>query len=284
MRRRFRFPLLLTALAFAAGILAACSAPGSLSADSPDQAFEEGTAAFEDGDYEKAVGYFKLVLDFGRTGELADDAQLQLARAYAEGGQYLLAGSEYTRFIEFYRNDPRVEEAAFERIRAYAELSPPFPLDQTDTRQALGYIDQFRARYSESAFDAEVQTIRERLRMKLANKEYETGRLYERRDLYEAAVLTYTNVLEQYPTSPYADDALLGAIRAQVDLADNSVSSRQVGRYQQALDLYDRFVQLFRSSPLTAEAEALYDRAFEGRRKAVAAEEARTERQGGQGS
>jgi outer membrane protein assembly factor BamD len=254
-------------LALAVFVAAGCGA-GPTTFGTAQEAYDAGVAEMEDGDYARAIEHFRAALDFGRTSELADDAQLNLARSYAGDGQYLLAGSEFTRFIEFYRTDPRIEQAAFERIQAYAELSPRYELDQTDTRQALSYIRIFVQQYPDSPNVPAAEAIAADLREKLAHKMYDAGRLYERREYYEAAVISYRDVLNEYPASEYADDALLGALRAQVAYADNSVEARQLARYRAALDLYDQLTTLFPQSPTLAEAQGLYDRAYAGWRAA----------------
>ena len=43
---------------------------------------------------------------------------------------------------------------------------------------------------------------------KLARKEFAGAELYERRELYEAAALSYVRVFDQYPDTRWADDAL----------------------------------------------------------------------------
>ena len=246
-------------------VLAGCGG-GPPTFSSAQAAYDQGAAEFERGRYDRAVEYLRTALDFGRTSELADDAQLMLARAYAGDRQYLLAGNEFTRFIEFYRTDPRIEQAAYERIQAYAALSPRYELDQTDTRQALNYIRLYLQQYPESPNAVAAAELAETLREKLARKMLESGRLYERRELYEAAVLTYRDVLTEYPTSDYADDALLGAVRAQIAFADNSVPDRQAERYDEAVQIYQQLISIFPQSPLLPEAEALYDRAYRGYR------------------
>jgi outer membrane protein assembly factor BamD len=261
-------PLRLGLLVFVLVLAGGCGSSGPVTFGSAQEAYSRATAEYEEGDYERAIEYLRSTLDFGRTGELADDAQLLLARAYARDGQYLLAGNEYTRFVEFYRTDPRVERASFERIEAYAALSPRFELDQTDTRQALTYIALFEQRYPQSEFADEVAAVADGLREKLARKQYEAGRLYERREMYEAAAYTYRQVLADYPTSDYADEALLGALRSQTLYAENSVRGRQTDRFREALAVYDQLVTLFPQSPLLGEAEDWYDRAFGGFRDA----------------
>lgn len=283
MSHRFRAPrrLALAVLAVASGVAPMASVVAvsavvtgcgnsSITPGSAQEAFDRGVIAFDRGKYARAIERFRTALDFGRTSELAADAQLYLARSFAGDRQYLLAGNEYTRFIEFYRNDERIEEAAFERIQVYAELSPEHELDQTDTQRAIDYIRLFLAQYPESARADEAAALLGSLREKLAMKRYDNGRLYERRELYEAAVVYYEGVLQEFPTSQWADDALLGALRAQVAFADASVAARQPERYREALDKYERFISLFPSSPLVRDAESLYDDAFAGAQEPVA--------------
>ena len=235
---------------------------------SAQQAYEQGVEQAARGRYAVAIESFRAALDFGRTSALADDAQLALARAYAADGQYLLAGNEFTRFIEFYRTDERIEQAAFERIQAYAALSPRYELDQTDTRQALAYIAGFLQQYPGSPNVPAADALSAELREKLARKQYESGRLYARREYYDAAVIAYMDVLADYPTSSYADDALLGAVESQIGYATGSIPARQQERYRKALDLYDQLATLFPQSPTLAQAQAAYDRAYAGWRAA----------------
>lgn len=251
-------------LLFVLGALLAGCGSGPPTFASAQEAYDRGVEAFEEEKYTRAIEYLRTTLDFGRTSEIADDAQFLLARSYAADQQYLLAGTEYTRFIEFYRADPRVERAAFERIQAYAALSPRYELDQTDTRQALTYIALFLQQYPEGEYAVAASTIGDELREKLARKQFESGRLYERRELYGAAVVTFLDVLDEYPTSAYADDALLGALRAQIAYADGSIRDRQEGRYREAIDIYDQLVSLFPQSTTLSDAQGLYDDAYQG--------------------
>lgn len=258
------------ALVCLASSMAACGG-SSNTVSSGREAFDRGVETFERGKHARAAEHFRTALDFGRTSDFADDAQLYLARSYAESRQYLLAGNEFTRFIEFYRTDPRIEEAAFERIQAYAALSPNYTLDQTDTRRAIQYIEQFQREYPESEKAVEAAELRAELRARLARKKYETARLYARRDYYEAAVIAFQSVLEEYPESEYGDDALLGALENQILFADNSVASRQKERYDEAIRIYNQLVSIFPSSPVLPEAEVLYDRAYRGQQSVTLA-------------
>ena len=257
---RFSRPLLAGLLVVL--LLPACSS-SRLRYDSPREAYEKGMADFERERYQRAAEYFLAVLSFGRAGEYADDAQLHLARSYGESGQYILAASEYTRFSEVYRTDPRVADAEFERAQASSQ-SPGYQLDQTQTQAAVMSLQLFVNRFPDHEKRAEAERTIAELRAKMARKAYESGTLYERRELYEAAAITYERAFQDYPDADYADDSLLGAIRMYVTYADQSVSVRQAERYRKAIDLYERFVDIFPTSAKLREAEDLYTRAING--------------------
>ena len=259
-------------------LLVGCGSSGGVTAESDEEAYLTGMQAYESGKYMRAIEYLRAALDFGRSGDYADEAQFYLARAYYDDGQYLLAAAEYGRFADFYPTDARVEEAHFGRIQSYYQLSPRYNLDQSDTDRAIAHIRVFTSRYPQSVFTDEVVTMLEELREKLARKQLAAGALYERRELYEAAVLSYERLIERFPTSDYADDALLGVVRAQARYAEESVRARQAERYQSALDAYDRFVQLFPTSPLLRDAEALYDQAYSGFQASTASADRRAGR------
>ena len=250
MIRRSALPLFLLLLA------AGCSSGNRIASETPEEAFEKGLAFYERGKYDRAVEYFQHVFDFGRTNPSAADAQYYLAKSYFEDEQYLLSANEFTRFVELYRGDERAEEGEYGRAMSYVRLSPPYQLDQTDTQTALTYLRLYLSKYPEGEHAAELAAYTGELRAKLAKKQFEIAELYERRELYEAAALSYEGVIEKYPDSEYADDALLGAVRSYRAYAEASIPSRQPERYQQAADTYARLVQLFPQSPLLGEAGA----------------------------
>lgn len=247
--------ILLAALVVVAG----CTGSNRLQHRSAEDAYQQGMQRFEDDDYEKAIRYFRAVFSYGRANNWADDAQLQMARAYRNNNQLRLAATEYRRFLELYRNDERVPTAEFERAMSYFELSPRYQLDQTDTQQALSLFQLFVDRYPNHELVPEAQEHIGELREKLAHKKYEAAMLYETRDMYRAAALTHEVVFDQYPETSWADDALLGAIRSYIEYSAQSVQQRQAERLERAVENYNRLVQVFPDSPLLNEAEALYE-------------------------
>ena len=251
----------ITALLGVVLFLAGCAGTGRLRYESAQEAFQKGMELYDSGKYERAAEYFQAVFDFGRTHEWAADAQLYLARSYYENGEYILAASEYNRFAQIYRTDPRRADAEFERALSYYELSPPYQLDQTDTERAVEQFRLFMQRFPDHSLVDEAQEKVIELREKMAHKQFETGGLYERRELYHAAAISYETTFDQYPDTPWADDALLAAIRAYIAYSDQSIQARQPERLRKAVENYQRLVQVFPESPLVDEAEDLYEQA-----------------------
>ncbi len=238
-------------------------ASGSLVYDSPEQAYSYGEMYFSAGKYTNAVRYYQAVFDFGRTHEWAANAQLKLARAHRLNRDYILAAEEYANFTRLYRADPRVGDAEFERAMTFFERAPRFELDQSETERGIEVFSVYMQRFPEHD-SVDVAAVRARqLREKLAAKVFYAGGLYERRRLFEAAALSYESLFQDYPDTPLADDALLGAIRCYVEYSDRSVVERQPERLQKAIDHYQRLVQIFPESPFLKTAEELYSRASE---------------------
>ncbi len=241
--------------------LAGCTGQGRIRYLSPQEAFDKGMSAYEDGRYARAAEYFRGVFDFGRTVSIASDAQLMLARAYRKNGDYLLAADEYTRFGDLYRTDPRAADAEFERAMSQFEESPQFELDQTPTLRSIEQFNLFMQRYPSHDSVKVAEGLVGQLREKLAYKQYFNAQQYERRELFEAAALSYEALFDQFPETPLADDALLGAVRSYIRFSDQSIAARQPERLQKAVDNYQRMVQIFPDSELLDEAKVLVDRA-----------------------
>lgn len=256
----FRTPFLAAAVAVLV-LLAGCAGGNELRYTSAQDAFEKGLDAYEEEEYERAISFFRAVFTYGRANEWADDAQLYVARAYREQKRYVLAATEYGRFVELHRTDERVPQAEYERAMAYYRLSPQYQLDQTDSRRAISYFQLFLDRYPRHELADEAEAKVEELQNKLARKQYEAAELYERREMYEAAALSFESVFDQFPQTPWADEALLGAIRSYLNYSELSVRAKQDDRLRKAVENYERLVQVFPESDLVKEAEAYYERA-----------------------
>jgi outer membrane protein assembly factor BamD len=189
-------------------------------------------AQFEEEDYQQAIRLFRAVFEYGRGNEWAPQARFQLAMAQRELGKHLVAANEFQRFAQLYRRSDMLPRAEFERANSYYLRSPMYRLDQTDSREAISLFRLFIDRHPNHERVPEAKEKINELRAKLAHKKFGAGRLYERRDMWGAATTVYEGIFDQYPDTPWADNALLGAVRSYVRYADRSVENKQADRYQ----------------------------------------------------
>jgi outer membrane protein assembly factor BamD len=257
MRNLKPVPSLLLTLTLAV-LLSACAGSGRVRYDTPQEAYDKGLTEYEAGDFITATEYLQGVFDFGRTHQWAADAQLLLARTYRENEEFLLAANEYTRFMQIYRSDPRVADAEYELAMTYYDRSPNYRLDQTDTERAIVQFQLFIERYGTSPLVEEAQARITELRSKLARKQIHTAQLYERREYYNAAAVSYEAAFDRFYDTEYADDALVGAMNAYYEYAVLSIRARQKERLEKAEENYERLIQIFPDSPLIKEAETVY--------------------------
>ncbi|MDA0907398.1 MAG: outer membrane protein assembly factor BamD [Bacteroidetes bacterium] len=229
--------------------------------DTLEVAYEKALALYEDEKWDEAAGAFSAVLTLGRGSNVAQDAQFYLAEANFKNKRYLVAASEYERFTLLYPDSPRRETADLNIARCYYELSPRYKLDQTYTVQAIENFNIFLSRYPSSENREEAIASIDALREKLAQKIYSAADFYRRTQRYEAAVLTYGEVIDQYPETAWAEQSLVEQMESYILYAENSVSDRQRERYQKALVVYDTYLQLFPRGESRTRIEELFDEA-----------------------
>lgn len=248
--------------------------------DSLEVAFEKAKSQYDQEKWSSAAEAFETVVSIGRGTDLGQDAQFYLAESYYNNRRYLLAASEYDRYSTFYPRSERRDIADFKAAISYYHMSPRYKLDQTYTREAIERFRLFVSRYSDSDRVSEAAEHIDELRNKLARKKYEAAKFYMRTDRFQAATVYHDVVIDQYPESKWAERALVDQIEAYILYADDSVRERQKERYENAVDSYETYLQLFPRGENRSKAEDLYDRALSEIEKIESSTEGETVAQG----
>ncbi len=182
---------------------------------------------YEERDWDDAVRALdRLLLSFGSS-ERTPEARLLLAHAYYGKGDYLTARSEYQRYLDRYATWPDAPVAALGICNSLVALSPNPHRDQNYTNEALSVCRNVVVDYPGTPQAEQAAELANDMRLKLAEKEFNTAGFYFRRELYDSAIIYYEFVVELYPESPWAPQALLGIYRANKaigydDLADEA--------------------------------------------------------------
>lgn len=186
----------------------ACSSSKEIEIIPVEERFERGKALFDNESYLEAIEEFKIITVQYQGSEYADDAQFYIAESRYMRGEYILAAAEYDNLIRTMPSSPFVSIARYKKAMSYYNLSPKYQLDQKYTRFAL---DEFQTFVEYSPKDSMVNDAEAKIAemtLKLAQKIYESGKLYYRVEYYKAAISYFDKVISEYRDSKFVDQAM----------------------------------------------------------------------------
>ncbi|MEW6004428.1 MAG: outer membrane protein assembly factor BamD [Stygiobacter sp.] len=212
MLKNFRYVLILLSLI----ILTNCSSSVDTSKFSVDEYFNYAMKLYNDEDYELAIQEFQNFLLQYSGSSFNDDAQYYYAMTYFKRGQYLLAAYEFSKLIRNIPASPFVPEAQFMLAESYYKLAPPYQLDQAYTKKAIeefqAFIDFFPADKRVAEAERKIKELTERL----AEKEYQSGLIYEKMEYEKAAIKYYAFVADTYHDTKFAPLSLYRKIQLEI--------------------------------------------------------------------
>jgi outer membrane protein assembly factor BamD len=224
--------------------------------------------------YTAAIDYYENKHDYYKAGTLleplipllkgrpeAEKAEFYFAHTNFSQRNYTLAAYYFDQFATVYPSSPFAEEAEFMHAKSLFKDSPEFELDQTNTVQAVAAIQDFLNRRPESKFRQEAENMSNELQKKMEVKAFEGAKLYYSLRYYQSAVVALTNFQQQYPASPYGEEAAYLKVVAQHELAKESVEEKQRDRYLETVANYQAFIDAFPQSKNLKTAEQYYDAA-----------------------
>jgi outer membrane protein assembly factor BamD len=219
----------------AAVVFWGCSSTKETQIPSADRLYLQATEKFNNEEYLEAIEDFKTITIQYQGSEYADKAEYFLAECRYRREEYILAAAEYDILIRTMPSSALVAQARYRKAMSYYNLSPKSYLDQKYTTQA---IDEFQAFLEYSPTDSLAKGASEKiveLNNKLAKKDYDNAQLYYRMDYFKAAMAYYDYVLEHYHDSEYADHALVGKARCQLERKDYAGAQQSIDQF------FDRF-------------------------------------------
>jgi outer membrane protein assembly factor BamD len=158
-------------------------------------------------------------------------------------------------FLGVFPNSSRAEEIAYMHAFTFYKQSPNVQLDQTNTTKAIGMMQGFINNYPNSKRVADANEIIAKCRAKLEEKDYLAAKLYYNLQMYQAAGIAFTNLLNTYPESAKGEDYMLMAVKSFYEFARLSVPDKQQERYAKVNEEYLDFKDRYPESKLLAEAE-----------------------------
>ena len=208
------------------------------------------TKAFEyydAGKYQRAQTLFELVISNLRGQKDAEKASFQYAYTHYYLKQYLLGAYYFKNFSNTFTNSPLREEAAY--LSAYCNYlqSPTYKLDQTATLAAIDEFQTFSNLFPASPKVEECNKLIDELRRKLEEKAFAEGDLYYNLRQYQSAVISFDNLLKDYPETPDAERVRYLIAKSDFLLSENSILEKREERYTETIKRSQEFLQKYPS-------------------------------------
>jgi outer membrane protein assembly factor BamD len=142
-----------------------------------------------------------------------------------------MAAYEYSRLIKNMPASKLVPEAQYMLAECYYRLSPDYSLEQKYTLKAIEELQAFIDFFPTDPKVPESEHKITEMNEKLAHKEYYTAYIYTKLDYYNAAIISYDNVIENYHDTPYASLALYDKIKLLVQLKRNDEALASIAKF-----------------------------------------------------
>jgi len=170
--------------------------------------YKEAYKNFEQGKYQDAVELFQEVeKNYGYT-EWAAKALLLKSYIYYDSSRYVEALENLKNFKKLYSGNSElayveylIAICLFEQINISAR-------DQTNTRLSFQQFNKVIKNYPNTPYAEDLKLKLDLINDQLAGKEMYVARYYQKREKWLAALKRLTNVLENYQTTIYIEEAL----------------------------------------------------------------------------
>ena len=209
--------------------------------------FDKAMGYFDRGKYPRAKDEFDYIIMTDPGSKIANESQYYMAEALFQMEEYSDASISFDRYVRFSPNYTKIEKSRYRICECAILSSNAYQREQSQTHRALEQLQMFIEDFPESDLirDAEIGILE--LRIKLAQKDFEVGRMYLKLEEYESALIYFRSVLNNYYDTSFADDARIGIIFTHI-LNDNRQGANSYFKTEK-----DRFL----SQTKYKEAEAL---------------------------
>jgi outer membrane protein assembly factor BamD len=198
--------------------LTACGGSDQYQGLDAETLFRTAQTEYDEGDFDNAIEALERLMITYQTSERMPEARYLLAQSYFAKGEYITARAEYERFLDRYVGNELSAAAALGMCRSLSELAPHPQRDQSFTIEAITICGNVIVDYAGSPESLQAAEIRESLRETMAEKEYLNANHYFRRKQYDPAIKYFEFVVNLYPESDFAPQALLGLYRANEEI------------------------------------------------------------------
>lgn len=208
--------------------------------------YSVATKLYDTKKYSKAIKLFEQIAPAYKGKPQAEKLFYMYSQSLYKTEQYYTAGYQFESFASLFPKSQYVEEASFLSAKCYSTLSPRYSLDQIDTEKAITKLQDFIDTYPNSTYLPQANDLIKDMRNKLEKKAFEIAKQYNTISDFKAAMVALDNFINDYPGTPFKEDALYYKLDSAYKLAINSVPSKMEERLHNAKAAY---ASLLKSKP-----------------------------------
>ena len=150
--------------------------------------------------------------------DVVEEAQWLLGESHYRTEQWLEAETEYGILVQNFERSKHAEEARWKICRASWNEAPPWDRDPSLTQKAMEREESFLLDYPKGRWSDSARTDLADLTARMAERRFETARLYQKMDEPQAATIYFNLLLKEFPTSDKVGPTRLWLARAYSDL------------------------------------------------------------------
>ncbi len=220
--------------------------------------YETAIKLYNQQDYNTAIQFFEELITLFRGQEKAEKVYYYYAYSYFGTGDFMMAGFHFKSFTKLYPSSKYAEECAYMSAFCKYNDAPGYSLDQSATIDAINELQLFTNLYPKSEKVHKCNDLIDELRNRLAKKYFDLATLYYRISSYNASIISFNNLLKEYPETTYREESMLFLLKSYYYYAENSVDEKKLERFNATIDQYNTFVTAFPASKFKKEAESIY--------------------------
>lgn len=208
--------------------------------------------------YSKALELYEQLVPHEKGRERGEEVAFYYAYCYYGMQDYILAGYYFREFTEKYEKSQYAEEALFLSAYCYYLDAPVWSLDQQTTKYSMEEFKLFVSRYPNSTKIDSCNMLIDELRGNLSTKSYKNSMLYYDIGYYRAAYISLENSLKDFPDSKYEENIRYYAFKANYEFAEKSIKSKQIERYNEALERYQAYEYFHEDGKYTKDVSKMF--------------------------
>ena len=212
-------------------LLAGCSKKDVHLEEDLSPRFEKAMGYFDKGKYSRAKDEFDYIIMADPGSKIANESQYYMAESMFQIEEYDEASIAFDRYVRFSPDYSKIEKARYRICECAINLSNSYQREQSQTHRALEQLQMFIEDFPASDLINDAEDAMLALRLKLAQKDYEVGRMYLKLEEYDSALIYFRSVLNHYYDTSFSDDARVGIIFTHI-LNDNREGAKSYFKSQ----------------------------------------------------